>query len=111
MKTKSPFIAGILMLATLAVADGTKNIKENPAQDRRIQNLEMVAKTKTGLTAIGTGVDELLKAVNDAKASNDKAKMKAALEASAKHLSEMKSHVGECMKHMGDLESFMSSDK
>ena len=109
MKTKTPLFAGLLMIASVAFADGTKNGKENAAQDRRIQYLESLSKVQNGVKAIGTGVDELLKAVTDAKASGDKAKMKAALEASAKHLSEMKGHVMDCEKHMSELEKSMSA--
>lgn len=108
MLTKN-LIAGFLMIATAAIADGTKNVKENASQDRRIQNLETLAKAQVEVKAIGTGVDELLKAVTEAKASGDKAKMKAALEASAKHLADMKGHVTGCEKHMSDLEKSMSS--
>lgn len=109
MLKKTSFVAGLLLLASVAGAEGTKNVKENPAQDRRVQYLESLSKAKTEVLAIGTGVDELLKAVNEAKASGDKAKMKAALEASAKHLTEMKTHVMDCEKHMQELEQSMST--
>jgi peptidoglycan hydrolase CwlO-like protein len=109
MLTKTPFFAGLFLLATLAGAEGTKNVKENPAQDRRQAYLETLGKAQTEVKAIGTGVDELLKAVTDAKASGDKAKMKAALDATAKHLTEMKTHVMDCEKHMQELEQSMST--
>ena len=110
MLKTTPFLAGFLMLASIAgAADPTKNPKENPAQDRRVQYLESLSKAQTEVKAIGTGVDDLLKAVNDAKASGDKAKMKAALDATAKHLTEMKGHVMDCEKHMSELEQSMST--
>ncbi len=61
-------------------------------------------KVKQAVTAITTGVDGLLKTVNEAKASNDKAKMKTALEATAKHLVDMKEHAEDCMKHMNSMD-------
>lgn len=108
MLNKTPFLAGLLLLATVAGAEGPKNPKESAPQDRRQAYLESLAKARAEVKIIGTGVDELLKAVDDAKASGDKAKMKAALEATAKHLTEMKSHVMDCEKHMQDLEQSMS---
>lgn len=104
MKTRN-FLSGILMTALVAGAAGTQNPKENPAQDKRANYLEYLAKSKKEVTAISTGVDDLLKTVNEAKASNDHAKMKAALEASAKHLVEMKEHAANCMKHMEHMEA------
>ena len=115
MKNRTQFIAGVLMMATLAgtgitFAAGTQNPKENPAQDRRIQYLESLSKSKKDIAAISTGVDALLKAIKEAKASDDKAKMKAALDASQKHLTEMKVHTESCMKHMESMETEMSKD-
>lgn len=104
MKTRNLF-SGILMMAMVAGAAGTQNPKENPAQDRRLNDLEYLSKSKREVTAISTGVDALLKTVNEAKASNDPAKMKAALEASSKHLGEMKEHAANCMKHMEHMEA------
>ena len=104
MKTRN-ILSGILMMAMVAGAAGTQNTKENPGQDRRLNYLEYITMSKKELAAISTGVDALLKAVNEAKASNDKAKMKAALEASAKHLVEMKEHAANCMKHMESMEA------
>lgn len=115
MKNRIQFIAGVLMMATVAgtgitFAAGTQNPKENTAQDRRLQYLESLSKAKKDVSAISTGVDELLKAVKEAKASDDKAKMKAALDASEKHLTGMKVHTESCMKHMESMESEMSKD-
>lgn len=89
---------------------GTQNAKENPAQDRRIQYLEYLSKSKKDIGAISTGIDALLKTVKEAAATNDKAKMKAALNASEKHLLEMKANTESCMKNMESMESHMSKD-
>ncbi|MEO6096478.1 MAG: hypothetical protein ABIW76_12550 [Fibrobacteria bacterium] len=115
MKNRTQFIAGALMMATMAgtgitFAAGNRNPKENSAQDRRIQNLEYLSKAKKDVSAISTGVDGLLKAVKEAKASDDKTKMKGVLDASEKHLMGMKTHTESCMKHMESLEAEMSKD-
>jgi hypothetical protein len=115
MKTRTQAFAGIVMMATfaatgLAMAGGTQNPKENAAQDRRINYLESIAGSKKELTAISTGVDALMKTVKEAKTSDDKTKMKAALEASEKHLAQMKTHTMSCMQHMDAMEKEMSKD-
>lgn len=115
MKNRTQYIAGVLMMATMAgtgitFAAGTQNQKENHAQDRRLHYLESLDKSKKDIIAISTGVDALLKAVKEAKASDDKTKMKAALDASEKHLTGMKTHSESCMKHMEAMEAEMSKD-
>ena len=113
MKNRIQFIAGVLLMASLAGnglshAAGTQNPKENAAQDRRVQHLESLSKSKQDIGAISTGIDALLKTVKEAAATNDKAKMKAALNASEKHLTEMKAHTESCMKNMESMESMES---
>lgn len=95
---------------SLSHAAGTQNQKENPAQDRRLNYLEYLSKSKKDIVAISTGIDALLKTVKEAAATNDKGKMKAALNASEKHLIEMKSHSESCMKNMESMEMDMSKD-
>lgn len=115
MKNRIPLIAGITMMATVATtsltfAGGTMSTKENVGQDRRLNYLDYLAKSKKDVGAISTGVDALLKTVREALATNDKAKMKAALSASEKHLIEMKANTESCMKNMESMESEMHKD-
>lgn len=115
MKNRISLIAGILMMATVAGtglshADGTKNTKENSAQDRRIQYMENMNKSKKDIMAISSSIDSLLKTVKEAKATNDKSKMKAALEASEKHLLGMKAYTESCMHNMDAMHKDMDMD-
>lgn len=109
MKTPIHFLSGLLLLASVAGAAGTQNPKEVVGQDRRLNYLEYLSKAKVEVNEITKGVDALLKTVTEAKASNDKATMKTALEASQKHLVEMKEHAANCMKHMESMEASESA--
>lgn len=115
MKNRTHVFAGFVLVATLAAtglanAGEAKGSKENAAQDRRINYLEYIGNSKKDIASISTGVDALLKTVKEAKASDDKAKMKAALNASEKHLTDMKTHTMSCMSHMEAMEKEMSKD-
>lgn len=116
MKNRFQFVAAVLLMSSiagtgLAHAAGSQNQKENPAQDRRLNQLEYLSKSKKDIVALSTGIDGLLNTVKEAAASNDKAKMKAALVASEKHLIEMKAHSESCMKNMESMEMGMSKDE
>lgn len=103
------------MMATVAGtgishAAGSQLSKESSPQDRRAWYLERLSKSKKEVAAISTGVDVLLKVIKEARVSDDKAKMKAALDASQKHLTEMKVHTENCMKHMESMDAEMTKD-
>jgi len=112
MKNRNIFIASIMMVTavagmSLAFAD-SKQAKETTPYDLRGRDPKRMAKTKMEVTAISTGIDALMVMVKEASASNNKSKMKTALDASQKHLAAMKMHADHCNYDKESMDSEMS---
>ncbi|MEO7425947.1 MAG: hypothetical protein ABI036_12225 [Fibrobacteria bacterium] len=114
MKIRNHFLAGILMFAAVAGTGNSfadsKEAKEPTPYGLRGRFPELMAKSKSEMAAISTGIDALSMMVKEASASNDKAKMKTALDASLKHLAGMKTHADNCKMHMDSMDSDMSKE-
>lgn len=109
-------IAGLLLTGGLALAKDKEKAPAAPSEksmsgmgnmDEGMSMMDMMGKSQTGCMATSDTLDKLLKTVQDAEKSDDKAKMKAALNLTANHITEMKGHMGQCMNMMNSMGKMM----
>ncbi len=111
MTPKYTLLLAFALFATLAVA-GESGMEGNMPGSKGemgggMSMMEMSGKAGGECRMMSDTLGGLLKTVQDAKRSDDKAKMKAALEQVEGHIAGMRSHMGECMNMMGMMEKMM----
>lgn len=111
MKSTTSLFAGLLVL-TLAAGSGTSlsatlTRKEASPSDRQFREQTQLAEARKQVDTLATSIEDLTRLLAEAKASNDKARMKAALEAGLVHLAGMKTHADKCKRKMEGMKRHM----
>ncbi len=108
---------GVYVGLALAISVISANEKAGPGPKdssgsaaKSMSSMDMMGKSDMKCKAKCDSLDALLKAVQEARKSDDKAKMKAALELTEAHIVGMKEHMGKCMPMKGMKDKKMGGD-
>ncbi len=104
---KTNLILTILAASAMLASAGAKDSPEKQAMGSGMSMMDMMGKTRGECMMTSDTLGGLLKTVQDAKKSDDKTKMKAALKRVEDHIAGMKSHMGQCMDMMGMMGKMM----
>jgi hypothetical protein len=99
------FTCALTILGNVAAKD-----KESPAATKQsggMTMMDMMGKSNMSCMATSDSLESLSKAVQEALKSDDKAKMKAALQRTDAHIAQMKSHMTMCMDMMNMMGGMM----
>ena len=100
---------GVVSAVTLS-AGQVRAQEQMPSQKSEMKSMgkmsmdEMMKECKEHHQSAMKSIDQMSKVMDGAKQSNDPAKMRAVLDQSQKHLSEMKEHMTKCRNMMGMME-------
>lgn len=72
--------------------------------------MDMMGDSRTSCMSTSDSLDILLKSVQEARKSDDKSKMKSALESTEAHIVQMKANMGKCVHMMGTMGKMMGGD-
>lgn len=109
-------MSGLILAGGAAVGKEKEKMPTSPSEKSMggmgnmgagMSMMDMMGKSHMGCMATSDTLDKLLKTVQDAERSEDKAKMKAALVLTENHISEMKGHMGQCMNMMDSMGRMM----
>jgi len=98
-------IAAALLLGGSALAQQTPQQKPATMQDKPQMSMDgMMKGCQEHCQQTSASIDQLMKSMDEAKQSNDPAKMRAALDQAQKPLADMKQHMNMCMNMMGMMQ-------
>jgi hypothetical protein len=102
-----------LMLALAAAGNVAAKEKEASAakQGGGMTMMDMMGKSSMSCMTTSDSLESLSKAVQEALKSDDKAKMKAALQQAEAHIAQMKNHMSMCTDMMNMMSGMMGSGK
>ena len=106
MRSKLIVLAAVgLITSSVLAQQPAPNRGQQPEKPGQTMSMDgMMAGCREHCEATTKSIDQMTKMMNDARASNDAVRMRAALEQSAKSLEEMKSHMNMCRNMMGMME-------
>jgi hypothetical protein len=98
-------IAAALLLGGAALAQQDQQQKPPMTQSKPQMSMDdMMKGCREHCEQTSASIDELMKTMDEAKQSNDPAKMRAALDQAQKPLADMKQHMNMCMNMMGMMQ-------
>jgi hypothetical protein len=97
-------IAAALLLGTSALAQQDQQQKPMTQSKPQMSMDGMMKGCREHCQQTSASIDELMKTMDEAKQSNDPAKMRTALDQAQKPLAEMKQHMNMCMNMMGMMQ-------
>jgi hypothetical protein len=104
MRTSKPLIIAtfVLLLAVsiAGIAQQQKSTAQTPQRGGSMQMGDMMTACREHCQSTSNSIDQLSRTIDEAKKSNDPAKMRAALESVQKPLADMKNHMSMCMSMM-----------
>jgi hypothetical protein len=111
-----PSVTVIFLTFILAGLEAPGQEKQQPSQKSEMRPMvkmsmdEMMKQCSEHHQAMTKSVDQLSKTLEAAKQSNDPAKMRAAIDQTQKHLSEMKEHMNMCGNMMSMMEKMQGME-
>jgi len=99
----------LIVAAALLIAGISLRAQERGTPNQRMSMQNMMSNCKEHCQNTSTSIDQLLARIEEAKNSNDPARLKSALEEVEKPLMEMKNHMNMCMSMMSMMENMMGS--
>src|SRR6266511_807364 len=108
---------GVVMVFVSAADLAPSQEKQPPSSTGQMKSTEkmsmdeMMKKCSEHHQAMTKSVDQLSKTLEGAKQSNDPGKMRAAIDQTQKHLSEMKEHMSMCGNMMSMMEKMQEWEK
>ena len=98
-------IGAALLLSGSALAQQDQQQKPSTTQEKPQMSMDTMMKScMEHCQQTSASIDRLTQTMNEAKESNDPAKMRAALDEAQKPLAEMKQHMSMCMNMMGMMQ-------
>lgn len=98
-------IGAALLLGGSTLAQQTQQQKPSTVQEQPQMSMDGMTKgCQEHCQQTSASIDQLMKTIDEAKQSNDPAKMRAALDQAQKPLADMKQHMNMCMTMMGMMQ-------
>jgi predicted RNase H-like nuclease (RuvC/YqgF family) len=110
-RTKFAVIVTLTLAFALSIVgiaqqkSATQGQKTEQQRGGSMQMGDMMAACREHCQATSNSIDQLNKTIDEAKRSNDPAKMRAALESVQKPLTDMKNHMSMCMSMMNMMQN------
>jgi hypothetical protein len=99
-------MSGALLMTTTIAAQQPSGSRQAPQRAQQTMSMDdMMKGCREHCQATTKSIEQTMKMMDDAKASNDPAKMRSALDQAQKPLAQMKEHMGMCMDMMKMMES------
>jgi predicted lipoprotein len=104
MKTIMSLALAVVFAALVAAQQPAKPGQEKQRGGQTMSMDEMMKECRKHCQETARSIDQTTKTMEEAKQSNDPAKMRAALDQGQKRLAEMKNHMSGCMNMMNMME-------